>query len=323
MFAPFIKNNLKFINDYFSLLLNNNKSTFPQSIILYGEDIFAQYLLALNFGKILNCQNTSEFNCNCINCNWITTNSHPAVITVSKLDFKPDNDNSKTVISVKQTLALKNLLATTSEYHRIFIICDADIKTPNKNEKEKISILKSNNFSFPYEDEEHNKFWIPKGLNQKVFQEESANSLLKVIEEPPPRTSFIFLTKDKTDLIETIISRSQCFYVPSKYMQDNDLTIIFDTLKFYPEINPFEIGDIATTLINQSDTLNLEPEELFTKFQQFIKKTALNNTDNPTYVAKMLDDINTLNKAQMQLKSYIKPQAALENALFSIYKNWT
>jgi len=322
MFSSFINNNLNFIKEYFSLLINNEKASFPQSIILYGEDSFAQYLLAMNLARILNCTKTRSTDCDCLNCNWIKENNHPAVITVSKLDFKPDDDNSKTVISVKQTQAIKNLISTTSEYHRIFIFCDAEIKVPNASEQEQIRIFKENNFSLPFEDEESGKFWIPGGITRKVFQEESANSMLKSIEEPPPNTTFIFLTKDKSDLIETIISRSQSFYVPSKHVEDNDTRIISQELKYYPEIDRLEINNIASRLLKNAEALNLTEDELLTKFQQFIKQTALANTHQPQNVAKMIEDIRILSDTQTQLKSYIKPQIALENAIYRIYKNW-
>ena len=313
---------VKFINDYFSLLLSNNRKNFPQSIILYGEDSFSQYLLALNLAKILNCKNNRAIDCDCLNCSWIKSNTHPAIITVSKLDFKPDDDSSKTVISVKQTQEIKNQLSTTSEYHRVFILCDAEIKTPNKDEISKIEDFKKNGFSLPFEDEETSKYWIPKGITRKIFQEESANSMLKCIEEPPPKTTFIFLTKDKSDLIDTIISRSQSFYVPSVHEENTDVELISKELKYYPEIDRLELNNIANNILVNAETQNITPEEVFIKFQQFIKNTALANTNAPANVAKMIDDIRVLSEAQNQLSAYIKPQLALENALYRIYKNW-
>lgn len=321
MFTQFIKNNLNFIDEYFSLLLNNN-GNFPQSIILYGEDVFTQYLLALNLAKILNCNDNRSMNCNCINCNWVKTNTHPAVITVSKVDYKPDDDGAKTVISVKQTQAIKNALSSTSEYHRVFIFCDADIKSPNMEESQAIQSFKSNGFALPYESEEDAKFWIPGGINQKIFQAESANSMLKSIEEPPPRTTFIFLTKDKNDLIDTIISRSQCFYVPAKYTENTDTEIVSRELKYYPEIDRLELNNIATKLIDNAESLNLTPQELLSRIQQFIKGVALANSNAPQIVSKMIEDIRVLSDAQNQLKSHIQLLPALENALYRIYKNW-
>ena len=321
MFAQFIKNNFKFIDEYFSLLLED-KGKFPQSIIFYGEDVLSQYLLALNLAKILNCNNNRSMSCDCINCNWIKSNTHPAIITVSKIDFKPDDDGTKTVISVKQTQAIKNLLAVSSEYHRVFILCDADVKVPNSQEYTAIQEFKKSGFVLPYENEQSEKYWVPNGINQKIFQAESANSMLKSIEEPPERTTFIFLTKDKNDLIDTIISRSQCFYVPSKYVENTDLEVVANELKYYPEIDRLEINNLAQKLLDNTEMSNITHSELINRFSQFIKNIALANCDKPQIVAKMIEDIRVLSDAQIQLKSYIQPLVVLENALYRIYKNW-
>ncbi|MBC8214187.1 MAG: hypothetical protein ISR90_06435 [Candidatus Marinimicrobia bacterium] len=45
-------------------------------------------------------------------------------------------------------------------------------------------------------------------------QPESANALLKILEEPPSRTIFILVTSNINSMIETIISRSQKMYFP-------------------------------------------------------------------------------------------------------------
>ena len=322
MFAPYIRNELNFINEYFSLLINSEKRNFPQSVIFYGEDIFSQYLLALNIAKTLNCKQNREFRCECLNCSWVKANQHPEVVTVSKIDFKPENDGSKTVISVKQIQEIKNLLSTASENYRIFIFCDAEIKKPTQEEKDQIKKFEENGFTLPFKDIENEKYWIPQGLTQKVFQEESANAMLKSIEEPPANTSFIFLTQNKDALLETIISRSQCFYVPSKHNPNIDTNIIENELGAYPEIDRLKINDIASNLIVSAAAQNIDSTELLTRFQEYIKQTALSNSQNRQAVNKMLDDIKTLQTAQEQIKAYIKPQTALENAIYKIHKNW-
>lgn len=318
MFSSEIKTKFPFLDKYFSLLVNKENKPFCQSVIFWGEDIFAQYLLAQNLAKILNCTKDKSINCDCLNCSWVKTNMHPAVITVSKNDFKPDDDSSKTVISVKQVQAVKNLLTTTSEYHRVFIFCDSEIKTPAQREEKQADWFKSQGFSLPQTTE--GEVWIPKSLSRQVLQEESSNALLKSIEEPPERTTFIFLTKDKSDLLETIISRSQSFYIPSKVERDEDFRAIAD-FSSYPDIDRLEIGKISSRMLENAKLDDVSPENLIVKMQAYIKNKAVLNFQNQTLTNKMLKDIKILNETISQIKSFIKPQIALENALFEIYKN--
>ena len=185
-----------FLTNYFTEALNSTTRPLPQSILFYGNDLEAQYTLSREIARILNCKNDKSDNCECLNCKWIRENSHPAVITVSRIDNKPEDDDSKTVISIKQSAMIKETLMSASEFHRVFIFCDKD---------------DDGNIA---------------GLNQMNFQAETANSLLKIIEEPQPGVTFIFLTRYIDDLLSTIISRSQCFFVPSGRNTNYDYTYI-------------------------------------------------------------------------------------------------
>lgn len=48
--------------------------------------------------------------------------------------------------------------------------------------------------------------WLPERMNG-----ECANKLLKIIEEPPQQTVFILVSEEPEKLLETILSRTQCF----------------------------------------------------------------------------------------------------------------
>ena len=144
-----LSNKYPFLANYFTSVVNSKKHAIPQCIVFYGNDFDAQYTIAKEFARLLNCKNDRNENCDCLNCRWIKEDSHPAVILVSKVDNKPDDDDSKTVISIKQANMIKEQLMNDSEFHRVYILCDKD---------------SDNNI---------------KGLNKLNFQAETANSMLK------------------------------------------------------------------------------------------------------------------------------------------------
>ena len=208
-----------FLMKYFTSGINNKN--IAHCLLFYGSDLEAQYDLALEIARLLNCKSTQSDTCNCLNCNWIRENKHPAVITVSRIDNKPSDDNSKTVISIEQARMIKNDLLVTSDYHRVLIFCDKD---------------KDGNIA---------------GLNSQNFQEEASNALLKTFEEPPSNTTFIFLTKDKSDLISTIVSRAQCFYVPSKIEENKDYSLVKDFMTEYIEIKKNDVLDFNDKILSR------------------------------------------------------------------------
>ncbi len=211
-----------FLTNYFTQALSAENRALPQSILFYGSDFDAQYTFANEIARLLNCKNDKSDDCECLNCKWIRENSHPAVLTISRIDNKPDDDESKTVISIKQSQMIKESLMSASEFHRVYIFCDRDDE---------------GNIS---------------GLNPLNFQAETANSLLKIIEEPQPGVTFIFLTRYIDDVLSTIISRSQCFFVPSKKSVNYDFSAIEGVFTDYLSFERKDVFDISQKLQDMS-----------------------------------------------------------------------
>ena len=211
-----------FLTNYFTQALSAENRALPQSILFYGSDFDAQYTLANEIARLLNCKNDKSDDCECLNCKWIRENSHPAVLTISRIDNKPDDDESKTVISIKQSQMIKESLMSASEFHRVNIFCDRDDE---------------GNIS---------------GLNPLNFQAETANSLLKIIEEPQPGVTFIFLTRYIDDVLSTFISRSQCFFVPSKKSVNYDFSAIKGIFTDYLSFERKDVFDISQKLQDMS-----------------------------------------------------------------------
>lgn len=291
MFSRDLQDKYPFLTNYFEHGLNSQNRSIAHSILFYGHDIEAQYNLATEIARVLNCNEDKSVDCHCINCNWIKDKQHPAVLTISKIDNKPSDDESKTVISIKQSQMIKNSLLNTSDYHRVFIFCDA------KMEGEK---------------------WIPLGLNEHNFQSETANSLLKIIEEPPENTTFFFLTRDKNDLIETIISRSQSFFVPSYDFSGRNYSLIEDILGDYPKIERRTSLDLAQDLFALSKEHG--SEKILDEVQKYFAALLKTNLDDKNLQLKILSDIKIVETAKKQINSHIMPQLAFEDMCLNLTK---
>ena len=266
-----------FLTNYFSSMLTAERKKVPQSILFWGNDFDAQFTLSQEIARLLNCTGDKSDSCSCINCNWIRENTHPAVQIISRIDNKPADDDSKTVISIKQAIEIKNSLITSSDFHRVFIFCDRDDEE---------------NFS---------------GLNQQNFQEETANSLLKIIEEPSSNVTFIFLTRYKEDLLQTIISRSQCFYVPSFNRPSKDFSIIQGVFTDYYNFKRKDAFEIANNL--HELTKDNDVTEILNAIQNYILQLLQSNPCNNRFVC----DIKKIVEAKRQVSLNMKVQNVLEN----------
>ena len=273
-----------FLTNYFTNALTVIDRPLPQSILFYGNDFESQYILSKEIARFLNCQKDKSNECDCINCRWIKNNAHPAVVTISNIDNKPDDDDSRTVISVKQSAMIKESLNISSEFHRVFIFC-------NKDEDGKIA-----------------------GLNHFNFQAETANSLLKIIEEPHSGITFIFLTRYIDDLLPTIISRSQCFFVPSQETLKYDYSIIKNTFENYWNFERKDIFDISQNL--QNLTKEYSVLSILENIQNYILLTLKTNPNN----INLIKHIQILEIAKKQAKLGIKSTNIFDDICLKLIK---
>lgn len=273
-----------FLTNYFTQALTCNSRPLPQAILFYGNDLESQYILAKEVARFLNCQKDKSDDCDCLNCKWINEDSHPAVITVSRVDNKPEDDDSKTVISIKQSASIKESLVTASEFHRVFIFCDRD--------------------------DEGNIA----GLNHSNFQAETANSLLKIIEEPQPGVTFIFLTRYIDDLLSTIVSRSQCFFVPSKEIVEYDYSIIKDVFEEYWNFerkDAFDISQSLQDLCKEHSFLNI-----LNAIQNYVLATLRANPNNTI----LISHIKFIEDAIKQANLGIRPMNIFDDLCLKLIK---
>ena len=271
---------------YFNNGINSTGKNIAHCILFYGSDIQAQYDLALEVARMLNCTGYHTPDCQCLNCRWIRENNHPAVLTISKVDNKPSDDSSKTVISIDQARMIKNDLLVTSDYHRVLIFCDKD---------------KEGNVA---------------GLNQFNFQADAANALLKTFEEPPSNTTFFFLTKDKSDMITTVVSRAQCFYVPSMQDEDRDFSLVKDAMNGYLELERNEVLDFNDKILDLAKMV--DPQTVFTQMQNYIEFLLRANIDNLSLKIKLISDLKTIEKAKQENRLNINIQTIVETLSFKL-----
>ena len=273
-----------FLMKYFT---NGIKSdNIAHCLLFYGSDLNAQYELAIEIARLLNCKGTQNDSCQCLNCNWIRENKHPAVMTISKVDNKPSDDTSKTVISIEQARMIKNDLLISSDYHRVLIFCDRD---------------KDGNIA---------------GLNIQNFQEETSNALLKTFEEPQSNTTFIFLTKDKSDMINTVVSRAQCFYVPSMINEDKNYSLVKDAMDGYLELERNEVLDFNNKILELAKEHN--PETIFTQMQNYIETLLISNINNPTLKIKLISDLKNIETAKKENRLNINIQTIIETLSYKM-----
>jgi len=308
-----LENNFKFTSDFFESAIQ--KDRLFHAYLLTGNNNIAKYAFALNIARILNCTGDKSENCQCLNCKWIRANSHPAVMTFSPIDFVHVNDRgqARENLTVAQARFIKEELAKTSTYHRVLIITDA---IDGKEAQAEFDELKKFNIKPPVQagqEEGIERIWVPRSLSISIFTTETANTLLKTIEEPFENVTFFFLANSQEDLIQTIVSRCQCVNIPSSVKKNNDYSILEKITKNYPakdELTSILMAEHVKTLSKEHDMSVVEILELL---EGFYGENLQNSLQNPTMYREAVIFLNKIEKAKIQLNRYVNPDSVLEN----------
>lgn len=278
---------------YFENGIQDENKNISHCLLFWGPDIKSQCELALEVARLLNCSKDGEETCDCLNCRWIKEQTHPAVKIYTRLDFKDGTDDEESTkgkknINISQAKSIINELAVTSDYHRVYIFCDRD--------------------------DDGNL--LP--LNQVNFPEATSNALLKTFEEPPKNTTFIFLTNDKTDIISTVVSRAQSFFVPSKLEDNCTYNLVESVISNYWQIERGKVLDFENNILKLMS--ENEPMEIFTQIQNYMLAIMKANSENKQLFYRLMRDIKFVEDAKLQisLTPAMGLMAVVENLAFKM-----
>lgn len=210
--APETTQTRPFVREFFRHALEGG--TLAHAYLFKGRQMRPMYETALWLAQVLNCTDKpapAEACGVCQNCRWIAQNAHPAVLTVSRLTQLDEESLKKiarnrkplTQISTNQIAELLGQLARSSEYCRVIVFTDLE-EVPEAGHETILPPAEWRNM--PGNEERHLRL---NPLNRKILNQNSANRMLKTLEEPSPKTLFIFLTDSEDSMLETIVSRCQ------------------------------------------------------------------------------------------------------------------
>ena len=209
---------------YQNLILQNNiwdrlrnyfvKQQLPNAFLFHGNEGSGKEAHAIELAALINCLDPKN-NESCGNCNSCKKMKKMRHGNLKLIHPFPRNNKQKTSSSPLEYLTKSELedyqdmlsLKATDPYYKIKIPKAKSILINSirylKNELSLSSIEKGWNIFLVLEAE---KLCQPNNV--------SANSLLKILEEPPDKTLFILTTSNYSKLINTITSRCQNIFFP-------------------------------------------------------------------------------------------------------------
>ena len=207
--------NLILNQKFFNLIKNYHKNDkIPHAILIHGQKGIGKQGHAIELAALLNCTNKTNYeSCgSCHSCIQLKSMQHPNIhfiVPYPKRNSLSKNDHPEKALSNKDI----EILIELKKNKILNPYSDFNIKNANTILINSIRFLKKELYNTSIEDGwkiilifDAEKLCIP--------GPESANSLLKVLEEPPNKTIFILVSNDFDKIIKTIKSRCQTIYFP-------------------------------------------------------------------------------------------------------------
>lgn len=136
--------------------------------------------------------------------------------------------------------------------------------------------------------------WLPEKMN-----EECANKLLKIIEEPPSKTLFLLVAEQTERILPTILSRAQRINV--RPIDKSDMTAVLTQNYGLTPQDAESVAHIASgNFIRAEQTIHLGEDnrlffDYFTKYMRLAYTVAnMNRSDNPSLKFEALRDLKAV-----------------------------
>ena len=178
--------------------------------LMIGPNGVGKLALAIAFGQYLSCTNRNDNDsCGvCPSCKKYEKLIHPDLHFVFPVISSPKFSQavSDNYISEWRELINKNPYISLNGWLEYI---GSENKQGLISTHESGQIIKKLNLKSFESEYKIMIIWMPEKMNQTA-----SNKLLKMIEEPPPKTIFLLVSENKNQLLKTIVSRTQIIAVP-------------------------------------------------------------------------------------------------------------
>ena len=209
------------------------------ALLFYGPEGSGKFAIALAFARYISCENrTAEDACGkCPSCSKYDKLIHPDLHFVFPVIKKKSNTEpvSDHFISQWRQMVLRSPWFSLATWTEAMEVANEQALIPVAESAEIIRKLSLKSFESDFK---IMIIWLPEKMNA-----ETANKILKIIEEPPARTLFILVSEEDDKLLPTITSRCQHIRIPS--IPSEDLSAHLVTAMGVDPVRAPEIAAIA------------------------------------------------------------------------------
>ena len=206
------------------LIQSVQESRVPHAQLFLGPEGSGKLPLALAYAQYINCTNRSETDScgECPSCKKFMTLTHPDLHfvfpTATNKTVKQDPQSDLFITEWREYLTDCQGYADLSEWYNKLEI---ENKQGIINVRDAATIMRKLSFKAYESEYKVAIIWMAEKLNTQT-----ANKLLKLIEEPPEKTLFILIAEHQEELLSTIRSRCVMMKVNKLGLQETQQALI-------------------------------------------------------------------------------------------------
>lgn len=197
------------------LLKMVNEQRVPHALLFSGKDGNGSLPMAIALAQHLFCTNKQEKGAcgECSSCKKVSKLIHPDLhLSFPIAKSKEIKSSDDLIVNFREAFLNNHYLTQETWFNEI----NAENKQPVIPVEESNNIIKKLSYTTYEGSFKISIIWQPEHMNQS-----SANSLLKILEEPPEKTIFILISHQPEQLLATIISRTQ--QIPFQLLSEQEI----------------------------------------------------------------------------------------------------
>jgi len=292
-----------------------SKNRIPHALLFHGPNGSGKEAHAIELAALINCEKESNQSCgNCSSClrikNFSDENIH-FIYPMPRGKITSKKDDPIKALSDSDLEYIKDLykLKSKNPYKKIKLENSRTIIINSiTNLKRKVFLSSSANFYKVIIIFEADKLSFPNN--------EAANSLLKILEEPPEKTCFILISSSENKVIDTIKSRCQSYYFSNltKNEVKSNLELFYDNKEETNFVSALSNGDMsfAQNIIDGKYDYKLD-------IQHTIRAIYKKDIESWSYIYNKLTD--RPNKNQLKYYFSLFRIAIRDIRIYSVTKN--